>query len=326
MAMMKAGLAGAAIGALGLATVMFIAPIAAQAPGGPPAWGDGWRGQGGPGGRPRGDDFDMRGPGAMGQGQGRGDITGPGPMRPGQGRGDATGPGGQGRPGGNPADDDITGPRGSNVTACQERLTEMARSRLARVQRLVRPADEQRGAFEELRIASVKALDIMRAACAAERPLTPPARMEAAEKWLEARLQAIKTMRPALDNFYKVLSDEQKVRWSLGERFGHHHHHMRPSDRPGQDGERGMHRGYGGSGAERPDQWGERPGERYGRERQAAPPERYGNRYEDERSQRPPERWGDRRRDDDRGDWRDNRRRPQGWDGRSEEDDDEERL
>jgi hypothetical protein len=203
MAMVKAGLAGAALGALALATMIFVAPIAAQGPGGsygPPYGPDASRGS-----------RDFYGPrsqgstGAIGRG---GDVTGPNTMN---------------RRGVDPNDPDITGPRGE-IANCQERLTQMAQARLERIALLVRPTEEQRGAFEELRMASAKGLEILRTACPAERPLTPTARMAAAEKWLEARLQAIRLTRPALDSFYRLLSDEQKIRWSMGpqmdDRFG----------------------------------------------------------------------------------------------------------
>src|SRR5712691_4873458 len=214
MAMMKAGLAGAALGALALATVMFVAPIAAQGPGGPPPSGpDGFRGPGGP--PPEGPG--MRGPGMPGPGPtGRGRDMGPGMMG-------GTPPGMMGRRGVDPNDPDITGPRG-DAELCQDRLARVAQWRLERISRLVRPTEDQRAAFEELKAASAKAVEIMRAACPTERPLTPTARMATAEKWLEARLQAVKTVRPALESFYKLLSDEQKIRWStgsmLGDRFG----------------------------------------------------------------------------------------------------------
>src|SRR5262245_22028100 len=192
MAMMKGAAAGAAIGALALGTVLFVAPIAAQAPMGP--------------GFGRGD----MGPGSPGPGGGRGD------MRPGMGpgRGDV-GQDTTGRRGPDPNDPDITGPRGE-LGLCQERLNRMAQARLEHIQRQTRPTEEQRPAFDELRMASIKAVEILRAACPAERPLTPPGRMAMAEKWLEARLQASKTVRPAVESFFRVLSDEQKIRWIMG--------------------------------------------------------------------------------------------------------------
>jgi LTXXQ motif family protein len=187
MAMMKAGLAGVATGALALATMMFIAPIAAQGPGAPPMTDR-------PG-SPRGLEAPgLRGPGITGQDRGT-----------------------MGRRAPDPSDPDITGPRGE-AGICQERLTRMARFRLERIERLVRPTDAQRAAFEDLKTASAKALDIVRAACPIETPLTPTGRLELAEKRVEARLQAIKILRPPLEAFYRLLSDEQKVRWSLGTR------------------------------------------------------------------------------------------------------------
>jgi len=39
--------------------------------------------------------------------------------------------------------------------------------------------------------------------------------MEATEKRLEAMLQGVKTVRPALDAFYATLSDEQKSQTSV---------------------------------------------------------------------------------------------------------------
>jgi hypothetical protein len=50
--------------------------------------------------------------------------------------------------------------------------------------------------------------------CPAYQALTPTGRVEAMERRLEAILVAVKTVRPALVNFYKGLSDEQKARFN----------------------------------------------------------------------------------------------------------------
>jgi LTXXQ motif family protein len=280
MAMLKAGVAGAALGALALATVVFVAPIAAQGPGGsfgPPG---GPRGSGGP----------------------PGDITGPGGGR----GGDITGP--MNRRGQDPNDPDITGPRGA-VADCQERLARIAQVRLERIIRLVRPTDEQRGAFEELRMASAKALEVLRGACPTERPLTPTARMAAAEKWLEARLQAIRLVRPALDSFYRQLNDDQKIRWSMGpsvaDRFDTD---QREQYDPRQQDRRGP-------GFDRRDN--DRRGDERREERWRDGRDRYG----DERGRGGDDRFGERRRDDDRERWRDQRwREERGRDDRWRDD------
>jgi len=84
---------------------------------------------------------------------------------------------------------------------------------LDRLERITKPAEAQRQAFERLTEAAAKAQDIARATCpTGERPVTPPGRLAAAEKRLEALLEAIRTVRPALDEFYASLSEEQKAR------------------------------------------------------------------------------------------------------------------
>jgi LTXXQ motif family protein len=297
MAMMKAGLAGAAVGALALATVLFVAPIAAQ---GPPSGPDGFRAPGGP--PPSGPPPDgpgMRGPGMMGPGMGG---RGMGPM----GR---EGPGMMGRRGADANDPDITGPRG-DLEECQERLARLAQRRTERIARLTRPTEEQRAAFEELKTAFAKAAETMRAACPTERPLTPTARMAMAEKWLEARLQAIRTVRPVLESFYRLLSDEQKIRWiagpMLGDRFGERwqgrgdredlwRDERRRDDRWGNERWRGEERGGWGRPERDQEGW---------RERWRDWRERFGE-------DRGPERWGERWRNEDGDRWRQDRWR--GW-------------
>jgi hypothetical protein len=182
-------------------------------------------------------------------------------------------------------DDDITGPRGDSGF-CQQRFARMAQLRLEHIQRLVRPTDEQRLAFEELKAAAAKAVDIARAACPPERPLSPPARLAAAERLVEARLQALRTIRPALESFYKILSDEQKIRWASG--LGGFGAYGRGRDgRGGWGGYDGGRYGHDGRREDRSD-WGGG-----GRERER---EGFGGRG--------PERWRDRRRDEESGGWR----------------------
>jgi LTXXQ motif family protein len=295
MAMTKGALAGAAIGALALATALFIAPIAAQDPGqtsGPERWREpSVTGEAGP-----------RVPDAPGM-RGPGRERGPGTDRD-------PGPGMMGRQPLDPDDPDITGPRG-DLGTCQERLARVAQWRLERIQRLTRPTDEQRPAFEELRMASEKALDVLRAACQAEQPLTPPARMAAREKWLEARLQASKTVRPALESFYRLLSDEQKIRWSTGPRF-----EGRGAEERWRDRER---EGWRGSRRDQPDMWDERG--RSGRDSRGferGGPQRY--RWRDDDRGGCDDRWRDQDRDRwGRERWREPRWRDNPPDERSDE-------
>src|SRR5439155_4340834 len=87
------------------------------------------------------------------------------------------------------------------------------------IERAVRPHDEQRAALEELKRASLKAADLLKADCAQDQSLTAPGRLEAMERRLNAMLAALDTVQPALAAFYNTLSNEQKARFNqLGPR------------------------------------------------------------------------------------------------------------
>ncbi|WP_407176502.1 Spy/CpxP family protein refolding chaperone [Bradyrhizobium sp. STM 3562] len=77
----------------------------------------------------------------------------------------------------------------------------------------VHPNDMQRPALQVLADASSRATDMLKAACPPDEAVTPPARLAAAATRLETMLQALKLVRPALDNFYGTLSDEQKAQF-----------------------------------------------------------------------------------------------------------------
>ena len=79
------------------------------------------------------------------------------------------------------------------------------------IERNVKPTDAQRASLTELQNAATKAADILKSSCPPQDALTPPARLAAVSARLDAMLQAVGTIRPALDNFYNGLSDEQKA-------------------------------------------------------------------------------------------------------------------
>lgn len=89
-----------------------------------------------------------------------------------------------------------------------------------RVERATQPTAEQRPGFDKLKEAIGKAGETMRGACTTERPVTPTGRLAAAEKRLAAMLDAVRTVRPALDAYYNSLTDEQKARLTLAQRMG----------------------------------------------------------------------------------------------------------
>ena len=108
----------------------------------------------------------------------------------------------------------------------------------AEIEAKLHPTEAQRGSLAALQDASAKAADMLKASCQTSEAITPPARLEAVGKRLDTMLQAVKTVRAALDDFYGKLSDEQKAQFeAIGPRrtalsdqpsaaqYDHHHHH-----------------------------------------------------------------------------------------------------
>jgi hypothetical protein len=77
----------------------------------------------------------------------------------------------------------------------------------------VHPTDAQRASLAALQDASAKAADMLKASCQIDAAVTPPARLAAVGKRLDVMLQAVTTVRTALDDFYGKLSDEQKAQF-----------------------------------------------------------------------------------------------------------------
>jgi len=83
-----------------------------------------------------------------------------------------------------------------------------------KIEGAVKPDDAQRAKLVALQSASARATDTIKAACPSEMPATPPERLTAVGKRLNALLQAVKIMQPALADFYGSLSDDQKARFN----------------------------------------------------------------------------------------------------------------
>jgi LTXXQ motif family protein len=79
------------------------------------------------------------------------------------------------------------------------------------IERDVKPSDAQRASLMALQHAAGEAADILRSSCPPADADTPPARLAAIATRLDAMLQAIGAVRPALDNFYNSLTDKQKA-------------------------------------------------------------------------------------------------------------------
>jgi hypothetical protein len=74
-------------------------------------------------------------------------------------------------------------------------------------------SDTQRQGLDVLRRMSVLARNTLNFDCQPDENLTPPDRLATADTRLDAMLDAIKQIRPALDDFFATLSDEQKAQF-----------------------------------------------------------------------------------------------------------------
>jgi len=97
---------------------------------------------------------------------------------------------------------------------CDEKARGVTDLPIDRIAQAVQPTPAQQAALDELKDASVKAAEGLKANCPTYQTLTPTGRVEAMERRLDATLTAVKTVQPALAKFYNSLSDEQKARFN----------------------------------------------------------------------------------------------------------------
>jgi hypothetical protein len=83
----------------------------------------------------------------------------------------------------------------------------------AEMEARLHPTEAQRSSLAALQDASAKAADMLKNSCQPTEAITPPARLEAIGNRLDSMLQAVKTVRAALDEFYGKLTDEQKAQF-----------------------------------------------------------------------------------------------------------------
>jgi hypothetical protein len=92
--------------------------------------------------------------------------------------------------------------------------TQVATLPIERITAAVSPDEQQRAALDALASASAQAAQTIKAACPADIAFTPTGRLDAMERRVHAMVQAVALIRPPLDSFYGMLSDEQKSRFN----------------------------------------------------------------------------------------------------------------
>ena len=84
-----------------------------------------------------------------------------------------------------------------------------------RIAQMLRPNTQQQNALADLKKASEDAASDLRASCPTQMPQTPVARLDAVATRLKVMADAMKSVRPKLENFYASLSDEQKASFNI---------------------------------------------------------------------------------------------------------------
>ena len=109
---------------------------------------------------------------------------------------------------------ETTGASVAGANSCKEPKPGLATLPFERIKDVVKPTDAQQDGFKQLQDATDKAVSLLQAACPEETPMTPPGRLDAIEKRLQAMIDAGNTVKPSLDSFYASLSSEQKARFN----------------------------------------------------------------------------------------------------------------
>jgi len=101
-----------------------------------------------------------------------------------------------------------------SADACKDPKQGLSNLPIEKIEDALNPTDAQETELNKLQDATNKAVSILQAACPDETPITPPGRLEAMEKRLQAMTDAAKTVKPALESFYASLTGEQKARFN----------------------------------------------------------------------------------------------------------------
>ena len=112
---------------------------------------------------------------------------------------------------------DKTGRGAAQLTSaqvCAAQTSQAAAWPQKQIEETVQPTEAQRAALDNLGTAAAKAADLLKDSCPTQTLATPTGRLAVVKARLGAMLEAVKIERPALENFYGSLSDEQKARFN----------------------------------------------------------------------------------------------------------------
>jgi hypothetical protein len=103
---------------------------------------------------------------------------------------------------------------GNMAAACSQQRGSFVDLPVQRIEQIIQPTAQQRSTFNDLKKATQSATDHLRSSCPTAVPLSPVTRLDTIETRLRAMADAIKSVRPDLQNFYASLNDEQKAKFN----------------------------------------------------------------------------------------------------------------
>jgi LTXXQ motif family protein len=104
---------------------------------------------------------------------------------------------------------------GTEARICAGQAQGITDFSINKIAQQVQPDQKQQDLLNKLKKATGKAVAILQDACPTELPSTPTGRLDEMLTRVNAMLQAVQTVRPALDDFYQSLSDEQRERFNM---------------------------------------------------------------------------------------------------------------
>jgi LTXXQ motif family protein len=103
---------------------------------------------------------------------------------------------------------------GGSARVCSGEAQGLTDFSIQKISDQVQPTQNQQALLDDLKDATLKAVQILQTACPTDLPSTATGRLSAMRARVDAMLQAVQTVRPALEKFYASLNDEQRVRFN----------------------------------------------------------------------------------------------------------------
>jgi hypothetical protein len=110
---------------------------------------------------------------------------------------------------------ETAGAPGNMAVLCSQQAGGFIELPVQRIEQVVQPTAQQQSAFDDLKSATQNAGDQLRSSCPTAVPKSPVARLDTGEARLNAMADAIRAIRPSLNNFYASLSDDQKAKFNM---------------------------------------------------------------------------------------------------------------